>query len=126
MKQFIIFVFNLFVLSSCSSDSNKDNNNSIFGEYFLLDKNNTRTKVELKTDFTVSGFYDFKRFDIIAETQSGQIDQLSQLCFKVSEYSNICYVYLLNKDTLKLYKSIDYEDKIISTTESPEFIFIRQ
>ena len=125
MKQLITFVLNLFVLSCCSSDSNKDNNNSIFGEYFLLDKNNTRTKVELKTDFTVSGFYDFKRFDIIGETQSGQIGQLRELCFKVSDYSNICFVYVMNKDTLKLYKSIDYEDKIISTTESPAFIFIR-
>ena len=126
MKQLIIFVFNLFVLSSCLSDSNKDNNNSIFGEYFLLDKNSTRNKIELKADFTVSGFYDFKRFDIITKTRSGQLDQLGELCFKVSKNSSICYAFLMSKDTLKLYNSIDYEDKVISSTESPAFIFIRQ
>ena len=144
MKQATILVFILFALTRCSdnptigkgtvdiTDNLKQDSSSIqlenpiAGKYILLDRSNSKTKVEFKKDYTLTGFYSFKSYSIMTEIEiDGKLSRFNELCFTVSKYSNICFVYKINGDTINLYKSIEDDTEDLQPSQI-EFRFVRQ
>ena len=140
MGQLTILAFIIIFLTNCSNETSNTisnelkqspnkikNEKSIVGKYLLLDNLNLQAKVEFKTDGTITGFYDFKTYHITTEINSGKSNTFNELCLNVSKYSNICFAYIIKGDTLNLFRSINYEDDVMSRPPGKaEIILVRQ
>lgn len=87
-------------------------NEKIFaGNYTLVDNNNLKTQISLKSDGTLIGSSSFKTYFVYTDFLGGPDSNLDQLCFNLSEPDSKCYAFEIKDKTVYLYNTHSDEAK---------------
>ena len=80
------------------------------GEYLLIDSKNSKTKVNLNSDGSITGHSEFKTFYVFTDFLGGPEQVLDQMAFNVYEKNVKVFAFIVKKDAIYLYNTIGDED----------------
>lgn len=80
------------------------------GNYLLIDSTNSTTKVNLKSDGTLTGHSDFKAFYVFTDFMGGPETILDGIAFNLNEKNSKWFAFKINSDTTYLYSTTGDEE----------------
>ena len=75
------------------------------GNYTLIDSTEARTKINLKDDGSLSGFSDFKTFDVYTDFVVAADAAIDEICFDINTKNAHTFGFQIKSDTIYLYST---------------------
>jgi hypothetical protein len=80
------------------------------GNYLLIDSTNSTTKINLKSDGSLTGHSDFKTFYVFTDFMGGPETILDGVAFNLNEKNSKWFAFKINNDTTYLYNTTGDEE----------------
>lgn len=80
------------------------------GNYLLIDSTNSSTKINLKSDGSLTGYSDFKTYYVFTDFMGGPETILDGIAFNINEKNSKWFAFKIHGDTTFLYSTIGEEE----------------
>lgn len=80
------------------------------GNYLLIDSTNSTTKINLKSDGSLTGYSDFKTYYVLTDFMGGPEAILDGIAFNLNEKNSKWFAFKINSDTTYLYSTTGDEE----------------
>jgi hypothetical protein len=97
------------------------------GNYLLIDSTNTTTKINLKSDGSLTGYSDFKTYYVFTDFMGGPETILDGIAFNIQTNNSKGFAFKISNDTTYLYSTTgDEEAGELSQLDKIQYKLVRQ
>lgn len=97
------------------------------GNYLLIDSTNSSTKINLKSDGSLTGYPDFKSYYVFTDFMGGPETILDGMAFNLNNKNSKWFAFKIENDTIFLYSTIgDEEAGELLQLDKIKFKLVRQ